>query len=179
MVDQTHADVIVLSGDNRAREMLIDQLPPLLAGRVAEVDYHSPGPGPDKVLDDATVAAVAAVAQTSRQTMIDRFRNGLGDGNSVHGLVAVADAARERSIEVLVLAAEPSLREAWVDPADPTFVGPDDRAVQDFGVATPAREDAEEALIGAAAATGADVVTMDPDDDDLTDGIGAIVRFSI
>ncbi len=179
MVDQNHADVIVLSGDIQARELVINRLPPLLAGKVVEVDYESPTAGHDAVLDQATTAAVASVAETTRQAMIERFRNGFGDGNSVRGLAAVADAARERRLEVLVLGAEPKPGDAWVDPSDPTFVGPDERAVQDYGVSAPAREDAEEALIGAAAATGADVVTMDADDTDLPEGIGAIVRFSI
>jgi peptide subunit release factor 1 (eRF1) len=176
--DRTHADVIVLSGDVRARELLIDRLPPLLAGKVVEVDYESPSNrDADAALDEATSAAIAAVARTTRQTTVDRFHNGLADGAAVNGLADVADAARERSIEVLLIGAESSPHNAWVDPADPTFVGADNDAVRDFGVSAPAREDAEEALIGAAAMTDADLVTVDAADARLIDGLGAILRY--
>jgi hypothetical protein len=49
--------------------------------------------------------------------------------------------------------------------------------LREVGVSGPEQENAVAALIAAAAAEDAEVVTVDPSDQRLTDGIGAITRY--
>lgn len=186
-VERTDADVIVLAGDLRARQLVIERLPSGYSGKVVEVDHETePRPHPesrlraerepdihDPLLDAATRVAVDSVARERRRSVVDRFHQGLSEGQSVRGLEPVCDAARDLRIDTLVLGAEPSRVGVWVDPFNPTMVGP---AKSHTGTDSPAWEPADEALVGAAAMAGANSVVVEADPD-LIDGIGAILRF--
>lgn len=186
-VERTAADVIVLAGDIRARQLVIERLPKVLVGRVVEVDHETPvRPHPesrvrdrrdphvhDPVLDAATRAAVGSIAHDRRADAIDRFYNGLSHGDSVRGIESVCAAARELRIDTLVLSTEPSAAQVWVNPASPTMLGP---AKDHAGTASPAWEPADDALVGAAALAGAESIVIDGDRD-LADGVGAVLRY--
>lgn len=186
-VERTHADVIVLAGDVRARQLVIERLPSILVGRVVEVDHENPlRPHPesrvrdlrepsvhDPALDAATRAAVDSVAASRRAAVVDRFRTGLSHGDSVQGVHEVCSAARDLRIDTLVLSAEPSRMGVWVDPLNPTMLGP---AKQDTRVAEPAWEPADDALVGAAAIAGGEGIVIEGDLE-LIDGLGAILRY--
>jgi hypothetical protein len=187
-VERIAASVIVLAGDVRARQLVLERLPRILASRVVEVDHEvSVRPHPesrvrsrrdadvdDPLLDAATLEAVETMARERRSDALDRFHTGLSHGNSVRGLEAVCAAARELRIDTLVLSAEPSSMRVWVDPLSPTMIGPERN---DTGVATPAYEPADDALVGAAATAGGDSIVIEADPE-LVDGLGAILRYS-
>jgi hypothetical protein len=61
----------------------------------------------------------------------------------------------------------------WVNPLNPTMLGP---SQTDTGTDSPAWEPADDALIGAAALAGAEGIVVDHDSD-LVDGVGAILRY--
>jgi hypothetical protein len=186
-VERCGADVIILAGEVRARQLVFDRLPTILASRVTQVDHEAePRPHPesrvrdrreadvyDAELETATRDIVEAAARDRRAAAIDRFHSGLSDGDSVRGVEAVSAAARDLRIDTLVLSADPSHQHVWVDPLNPTMVGP---AKRDTGVTAPAWEPADDALVGAAAFAGADSIIIDPDIE-LVDGVGAILRF--
>jgi hypothetical protein len=186
--ERSGADVVVLSGDVRARSLVLDRLPPVIAARVVEVDHEvEVRPHPDSpvharrepdvydpVLVEATREAVGSVLARRRSEVADRFHSGLSSGNSVRGLGPVCEAARDLRIETLVLSAEPSHRFAWVDPLNPTMVGESKR---DTGTESPVREPADDAIVGAAAIAGAESLVIEADAE-LVDGLGAILRYT-
>lgn len=186
-VDRARAEVVVLAGDVRARQLVLDRLPPLVAERVVEVDHEVPiRPHPESRLRDrreadvtdpllagATRAAIDITKAARRRAGADRFHSGLSSGQSVRGLGPVSRAARELRIDTLVLSTEPTDRLAWVDPFHPTMVG---ESTGDTGVESAAREPADDAIVGAAAVAGVDALIIEPDPE-LVDGLGAILRY--
>ena len=187
-VERSGADVVVLTGDVRARQLVLDQLPPTTASCVVDVDHEvNVRPHPEDrvrarrdadVFDPAIVAAthqaMDAVAADRRRGAVDRFHAGLSNGLSVRGLGPVCAAARDLSIDTLVLAVEPSHRQAWVDPLNPTMVG---ESKKDTGADTAISQCADDALVGACALGGAESLVIEADAE-LVDGLGAILRFA-
>jgi hypothetical protein len=182
--DRMGADVVIVAGDVRARQMLIDRLPKRMAGRVVESEAGSRAPGADpSTLDNVTAEAVARVAQDRRMELLDRYRMDLSHGRAREGVAPVSEAAWHASMDVLLLSddsqfagSEPPLQ-VWIDPDDPRAIAPDPAVLREVGVSGPEQENAVAALIAAAAAEDAEVVTVDPSDQRLTDGIGAITRY--
>jgi hypothetical protein len=186
-VERAGADVVVLTGDVRARQLVLDRLPPVTAACVVMVDHEvSVRPHPesrlhdrrepdiaDPVLVGATHAAVESVVSERRNGIVDRFHSGLSSGDSVRGLGPVCRAARELRIDTLVLSTEPAHRMAWVDPLNPTMVG---ESKKDAGDGTVVQEPADDALVGAAAAAGAESLVIEADTE-LVEGLGAILRY--
>ena len=187
VVERSGADVVVLTGDVRARQLVLDRLAPTIAGCVVDVDHEaSVRPHPESrvrdrrepdVYDPAIVAATRlaadAVAADRRRDALDRFHTGLSRGRSVRGLGPVCAAARDMSIDTLVLCVEPTHRQAWVDPMNPTMIGESKR---DTGAETAVCQHADDALVGACAIAGTDSLVVEADDE-LIDGLGAILRF--
>ncbi len=182
--DRMGADVIIVAGEVRARHMLMDKLPKRLADRVVETEAGHRAAGSDpSTLDDATAEAVARVAHDHRMELLDRYRMDLSRGRAREGLAPVSEAAWQAAVDVLLLTddndfvgAEPAL--VWIDPEDPRVVATDPAVLREVGVSGAEQEDAISALIAAAAAGDAEVVTVDPNDVVLTDGVGAITRYS-
>jgi hypothetical protein len=186
-VARTGAEVVVLGGDVRARELVFDRLPRALPARVFQVEHESevrPHPDhrlearrqphlADPILDAATQAAIGSLARERDAEVIERFHIGLSSGDSVRGLEPVCQAARDLNIDTLVLSVEPSHRLVWVDPHNPSMVGPGKR---DTGLEDPVMEPADDALVGAAAFADANGIVVESDPE-LVDGIGAILRF--
>jgi hypothetical protein len=182
--DRMGADVVIVAGDVKARQMLIDRLPKRMAGRVVESEAGSRAPGADpSTLDNVTAEAVARVARDRRMELLDRYRMDLSRGRAREGVAPVSEAAWHASMDVLLLSddsqfagGDPPLQ-VWIDPDDPRAIAPDPTVLRDVGVSGPERENAIAALIAAAAAGDAEVVTVDPSEQRLTDGIGAITRY--
>ncbi len=186
-VERAGAEVVVLAGDVRARQLVLDRLPPLVAERVVEVDHEVPvRPHPESRLRDrreadatdallagAPRAAIDMTKAARRRERADRFYSGLTSGRSVHGLGPVSRAARELRIDTLVLNTEPTDRLVWVDPLHPTMVGESKR---DTSAESAAQEPADDAIVGAAAAAGAEALIIEADAE-LVDGLGAILRY--
>ena len=182
--DRMGADVVIVAGDVRARQMLIDRLPKRLAGRVVESDTGSRAPGADpSTLDDVTAEAVARVARDHRLELLDRYRMDLSRGRAREGVGPVSEAAWQAAVDVLLLTDDSDFVgvdpvRVWIDPEDPRAVAPDPAVLREVGVSGAEQENAVAALIAAAAAGDAEVVTVDPNDVVLTDGIGAITRYA-
>jgi hypothetical protein len=182
--DRMGADVVIVAGDVRARQMLIDRLPKRMAGRVVESDVGNRAPGGDpSTLDNVTAEAVARVARDRRMELLDRYRMDLSRGRAREGVAPVSEAAWHASMDVLLLSDDSQFAssgpplQVWIDPDDPRAIASDPAVLRDVGVSGPERENAVAALIAAAAAEDAEVVTVDPSEQRLTDGIGAITRY--
>ncbi|HEY2670826.1 MAG TPA: Vms1/Ankzf1 family peptidyl-tRNA hydrolase [Rugosimonospora sp.] len=178
IVDALGADIIIVAGDVRARQMLIDRLPVRLSGRVVESDTGSRALGAEQQhLDDITAQEVARVAGHRRCEVLDRYRMDLTRGFAAQGMPAVTEAAWHGAPAFLLLSTGAELPRLWVDPDDSRAVAVDPQVLRDAGVAHPEEETADAALIGAAAATDADAFAISMEEERLLDGVGAILRY--
>ncbi len=172
--DWIEADVVVLTGDLRARQLVVDRLPAALVPCVVQIAHESSAPAHDPVLAAATREAVDAFIRARRDAIVDRFHAGIPSGASVRGVTAVADAAREQRVDTLLLGPDHAKHLLWVDPRDASLVG---MAKRDVGMSDPVREPADDALVGAAAMAGAESVVIEADAG-LVEGLGAILRYT-
>jgi Bacterial archaeo-eukaryotic release factor family 2 len=173
------ADVIVVAGDDHAREMLVSRLPKVIRERVVPAETRAYEPGTDtRPLDEATRHAIDEFLHARLSTVLDTFQAGLADEGAVTGLPAVTAAARLARIQTLILTDTDAGGEVWVDPRRPSLVAPEPQTLRDFQVAEPVREDSDAALLAAAAVTDADLYVVAADGGPLADGAGAIVRYA-
>ncbi|GAA5183243.1 Vms1/Ankzf1 family peptidyl-tRNA hydrolase [Rugosimonospora acidiphila] len=178
IVDALGADIIIVAGDVRARQFLIDRLPARLSERVVESDTGSRALGAEQQhLDDVTAQEVARVSGHRRCEVLDRYRMDLAKGFAAQGMPAVTEAAWHGAPAFLLLSAGAELPMLWVDPDDFRAVATDPQVLRDAGVQRPEQETADAALIGAAAATDADAFAIDLAEERLLDGVGAILRY--
>jgi hypothetical protein len=176
--DRMGADVIIAAGDVRARRTLIDRLPKRWAGRVVESEAGSRAPGSDpSTLDDVTADAVARVASDRRAELLDRYRMDLSRGRAREGVAPVTEAAWHAAMDVLFVTDGADASLVWIDPDDPRAIALTPAALREVGVGGPEQEDAIAALIAAAAVADTEVVTIDPNEQRLADGVGAITRY--
>lgn len=166
LAESTGAEVVVLAGDVRARQLCRERLPKTL--RVVETES-----GPDQ-LDDAVAAAVAEVAAEQRDDLLDRFHthNGHDGATGLGGVVRALAAARANTL-FTVPTPVPD-RELWIGPT-PTDLATTADELRASGVTDPALERADSAIVRAAVMTGADLVLLDGDAP--ADGLGALLRY--
>ncbi|MGN9906796.1 baeRF2 domain-containing protein [Phytohabitans sp. LJ34] len=176
LADTLGPDVLVLAGDVRARQLLLDQLPKRWRERAVVTDAGSRAAGADpEPLDDATTVAVADVADRRTRDAVDRFGAQAGVGN---GLAAVVNALQREQVEAMLIVDDPSSTdELWIGP-EPAQLALDPAQLTEMGVEEPVRVRADAALVRAVAGTGADLVLVGPDDADLRHGVGAVLRYT-
>lgn len=176
VADQLAPEVLVIAGDVRARQMLLTQLPKRWQERAVQTDAGSRAAGADpEALDDVTVQAVAEAADRHTRAAIDRYAEQEGAGA---GLAAVVEALRREQVAQLLIVDDPSsTAELWVG-TEPSHLALDDGELREMGVAEPVRARADAALVRALAGTGAELVLVGPDDVDLPDGVGAVLRYT-
>jgi len=95
------------------------------------------------------------------------------------GLADVATRLQRGQVDTVLLVNEPSSTDTlWIAPGDPTLVAVDDRLLRAAGIDDAQRVRADDALVRAAAGTGADLVLLAPGEADLEHGIGAVLRYA-
>jgi Bacterial archaeo-eukaryotic release factor family 2 len=167
--DSVGAELVIVAGDVRARQLLIDQLPQRWRARLVEVDGGSRAPGADlTAIDRVAEQAVAEVAARRQAAAVDRFLAQFqvpGRGSAVAGVQAVAAAFEQAQVDTLLL-----------DPDDVS---------QARAAPWPQAGRADDALIRSAALTDAELVLVSPSNGwldggrrRLDDGVGAVLRYS-
>ncbi len=180
-VERTGAEVVVLAGDQRQRRAVHERLPMALREVTTEAEggaraHGSSSDGLQREIEEAR--AEAARARSERA--LDAFL--AGHGQSADGVSALVDAAREHRIATLLV--QPGGRDldrrVWVGEE------PDDLAMRPEDTPDEGRRErdtvrADDALLRAAAATGADIVPL-PDNPENPDappsGLGALLRWA-
>jgi Bacterial archaeo-eukaryotic release factor family 2 len=146
-VAETGADVVVLAGEVRERQLLVEHLPPAVAERVVQTDAGSRAAGSDlEPLDEVTERAVRSVVERRYTQVLDDYRAGRAHGLAVAGRSAVRTPLEWGQVKTLLLS--PDL------PAE-----------------------AADGLVRDAVTEDADVVLVDPDQEPLPEGVGAVLRF--
>ncbi|MFC7549922.1 Vms1/Ankzf1 family peptidyl-tRNA hydrolase [Plantactinospora sp. GCM10030261] len=175
LAERLGAEVVVVAGEPRARQLLAAQLPRWWQDRVVQIDAGSPAWGAKtEALDDMTAQAVAEAAAERVARARDRFGMQEDVGG---GLDAVVEALQRGQVDTMLIVDDPSS-------TDQLWVGPEatDIATRPDGLAglaaRPQRVRADAALIRALAGTDADVTVLGRDEaPDLPDGVGAVLRF--
>jgi hypothetical protein len=180
LAETVDAEVIVVGGDVRAAQMFVDRLPKRWQDRSVRTDAGARHAGADEsALDDVTVQVIADVADRHVREAVDRYQAQAGDGTASTGLADVVMRLQRGQVDTVLLVDQPSSTDVvWIDPDDPTVVSVDDHVLRESGVAEPLKVRADAALLRAAAATGARLVLVGPDEAPLRHGIGAVLRYA-
>jgi hypothetical protein len=169
------AGLILLSGDVRARGLLLEQLGHDLAAITVTVGQEIPAES-DAAAHDADQAITAHIEQISR-ARYEHWRNQQAQGRGVAGLRATLTALRDGAVAELLIADDPSsTATAWIGPG-PTDIAGDAADLTDRGVSDPVTERADAAIARALAMTSARLYFIPDDLDRPEDGVGALLRF--
>ncbi|HEY8533445.1 MAG TPA: Vms1/Ankzf1 family peptidyl-tRNA hydrolase [Micromonospora sp.] len=176
LADVVGAEVLVVAGDPQARQQLIAQLPVRWQRRLVQTDAGARAVGTDpEPLNDVTAEAVAEVAAAHTRDALDRYAAQQGIGN---GLSAAVAALQRNQVDLLLLVDDPSsTARLWIGP-EPTQISTDPEELVAMGVPDPQQVRADEALLRALVGTGAGLVLVGPDDADLDDGVGVVLRYA-
>jgi antitoxin (DNA-binding transcriptional repressor) of toxin-antitoxin stability system len=168
------AEVVVVAGDVRARGAVLGELAECVLARTTESD-RSGGPGLT-----ADVAAVVAACRAARiQAAVDRFEEQLTKGGrAVAGLRAVVPALRNAQVASLLVGSPSDVRTSvWVGPRC-TDVAVSAGELRELGVAEPAEDRADAALVRALAGTDGELLLVARDAWRAENGLGALLRYA-
>jgi Bacterial archaeo-eukaryotic release factor family 2 len=170
------AEVLIVAGDVRARQLMIEQMPKVWRERIVESDgSRAPGADPHR-LDEQTHRAVAEVARCRIETALDRFRVQSAHDTAVAGLVSAVTALQRGTAEALLV--EPSALDGtklWVGP-EPELLATTEGELASLGVARPQNVRADDAMLRATVATGAELFLIEREQERLADGVAVLLR---
>jgi hypothetical protein len=171
LADRIHARVIVVGGDVRATQLLLERLPGPLADRTHVITPGRAVDGSDDDREREVHRLVATAVAEDSVALLERFKEERGQQDlAADGPAATIDALNRAAVAVLLVADDPEGKAASEHLAalqvgrDPADQDPPDGPLQD-------------ALIRAAWATGASVRVV-PHAGPVTDGVGALLRWS-
>ena len=176
---RTRPAAIVLAGGVEARETVRRKLGPALEPLVSVTDHGGRDSEDDDHLRQAVVDIAAKTEHEVRSRLLDRFGEGRPAGLAVQGLELVVEAGRQGAIDVLLLAVdnvdaglppEAARAEATVTPDGMAPGAPPSEQLVDLADAIAVRA-------GALNSATAEVVYTD--EAELTDGLGALLRFPL
>lgn len=192
---ETGAELLVLAGDGRECRAVHDRLAPELKERCFVAEHGVRGAGrnqaeSERKLDREIEAIRADHVRRHAAEVMERFRawrvpTDDGRVGAAEGVPALVDAVREHRVAALLVRPDgPDLhREVWVgDGPDQVAVRRND--VQYLGDTRPVSARADDALLRAAVAGGAEVISVQPvaDEPDTpgglpVGGLGALLRW--
>lgn len=163
-------ELVVVTGDPRARALLVDQLG---SGLREGADVVWTGEQDETVHD-----AVLRHDWRQRRELLEHLRQNIGrDHFGVMGVVGVVDALRAAAVDTLIISDDPSSTlTAYLGP-EPTHLGLSEQDLHDIGVAQPMQDRLDSALVRAAIGTGARLHVTPNAHEYMTDGIGALLRY--
>ncbi len=175
------AEVMLLVGDARERKAVRDRLPEPLRAVTAESEHRARSTGSGSARLERDIAQVRAAHETEHVSeVLDRFHAAThddGGGNAIAGVPALVEAAREHQIDTLLVTpdGQDTGREVWIGPESDQLAF-HRTELQYLGAARPAPARADDALVRAAIAGGAEAVVSDPAAAPVG-GLGALLRW--
>lgn len=170
------AELLIVAGDVRERQLLIQELPQRWRDRVVESETGSRAAGADlSGLEEFTEQAIANRIEERRKMTMDAFHAG-GDEAAANGVREVVDALNQSQVDTLLLNLEKPIVKPLLVGADVAQLGLSEQELVDMGSADIQQARAEDALIRAAVLTDAEVMHIPPDTYHLADGVGAVLR---
>jgi Bacterial archaeo-eukaryotic release factor family 2 len=179
---RVHAELIVVAGDVRARQLLVEHLGQPLRDQVITVDREVPADS--EVLAEVARDEFARLADDATRAGLDSLRSRLPRGQAAEGLADTVTALSNGLVSELFLSDE-AFADDGAGGADALWIGPDPAALavsvtalRERGVAEPVAERADAALVRALTMTGAELRLVPPDADAPREGIGALLRYA-
>jgi len=178
--DECRAEAVLVAGEERAaselRRAFGDDLRAEIVevsggGRAAGVDEAAFAAEVEKLLAERAAAGLAELAGTYRE------QRGRGE-RATDGLAACVAALREGQVDTLLVNDDPSADATLFVGPEPTHLALRRDELEDVGVATPAEDRVDAALVRAVAGTDAALVIMPPEELRLPDGVGALLRYA-
>jgi hypothetical protein len=171
-------EVLVIAGDVRARQLLVEHLPERWRLRVVQTEAGSRAPGADpEPLDTVTARAAADLAARRTAGLLDRFRAERGrDAAAGVGLGAAVAALQRGQVDTLLVNEIGEDERLWIGP-DGIQLAMTAEEVRAMGVDEPERVRADAAVLRALTTTEAELVTVAREEADLDGGVGALLRY--
>lgn len=177
MVAEVEARLVLVAGDVRAVQELTDRLPEQVRHLTEHVTAGlEQGSGRVRMLPATVSTKVHEAAARRRVKAVEELEEAVGNKHLATGEEACAEALRRGAVARLVVEDRPGDdRWAWVWADEPQRIALSDAPVAEV----PGAEQAplREALVRAAFAQGGEVVVVGPEDADLADGFGALLRY--
>jgi hypothetical protein len=194
LADRIEPHVILVAGDVRAVSLVRDRLPERVKARVEVIEGERPWDGSHANLPPELRTAIDATVRSETDRLLERLAEELGqDDKAVTGLAAVARALSRAQVATLLRTESPIDRTLSFGP-DPTLLSTSHDDLVGMGVDDPQESAADDVLLHAAIATGAQVRLVPAFDDDagdrdldgdverldakLKDGVGALLRWA-
>lgn len=178
-----NARLVIASGDERALQLLSEQLPSPWRERFVTIGgggRHRDGS--ETVIADAVVGALADAVTSETIELLERFsqERARDGGLAVDGPAATLAAIRMAAVDTLILTDErDEMVEAWFGPA-PTQCGATERELRELGVNHPRSAPLVEIAVRGALGTDAAVRVVGGGMDQApSGGIGAVLRFPV
>jgi hypothetical protein len=181
-------EAIIVAGDVRAREMLVDKLPTNLASKAVIVDREVPVDSPE--LTAAAEQVLRQLEDADGRRRLETFRSRLGAGGATEGLAETVAALRDGQVSELFLggdylADDPdtpgpawSSAPAWIGPAL-ADVGLSAQDLRERGLTEVTRDRADAAIVRAVTGTDAGLFMVPAGESPLRDDIGALLRYPV
>ncbi|HJR26577.1 MAG TPA: Vms1/Ankzf1 family peptidyl-tRNA hydrolase, partial [Acidimicrobiales bacterium] len=117
-VRQVDPRIVVLGGDVRARELILDQLPSEGRDRVHQIEPGRATDGSEAERDEEVRRLVATAVAEDTVALLDKYREELGQHDrAAEGAAATIDALNRGAVDVLLLGETDDERSAWVGPS--------------------------------------------------------------
>ncbi|MBT2407578.1 MULTISPECIES: hypothetical protein [unclassified Streptomyces] len=176
---RTHADAVVVGGDEWAGNVLVRRLPHALREKVVRVGGPTPTDTGRALLEPQLGSVFRGRMAEHDLDLVNIFigRRALG-GPTTEGLEATVAALQRGQVAALLLNHPPasSLR-LWTGPR-PTQLALAEEELVSFGVRAPREEPADEALVRALVGTAAELVVVPEEELGLDEGVGALLRYA-
>ena len=182
-VHEIGAELVLVAGEVRARALVLDALSERLPAGVDIAETAAGGRAEGAALEPVQQAvhdAILRIRWRHRRAVLEKLRQGVGRGDyAVTGIEPVLDALRSGQVETLVISDDPSSAErAWIGD-EPLQLARDRDVLSQFGIADPAQDRLDSALIRAVAGSGADLLVTPNAHSYLDGGLGATLRFPV
>ncbi|KJY34960.1 MULTISPECIES: hypothetical protein [Streptomyces] len=176
---RTHADAVVVGGDEWAGNVLVRRLPHALRSKVVRVRGATPTDTGRALLESQLDGVFRGRMAAHDRELVDVFigRRAL-HGPVSEGLAATVAALQRGQVAALLLNRVPTapLR-LWTGPG-PAQLALTEGELLACGVRAPREEPAGEALVRAVVGTAAELVVVPEDDLELAEGVGALLRYA-
>jgi Bacterial archaeo-eukaryotic release factor family 2 len=186
-------EAVIVAGDVRARELLVEKLPDDLQRAAVLVDRELPVDSEE--LTQAAEEVLRGLEDDAARSHLETFHNQAGTGRAIEGLAETVAALRDGQVAELFIGGRytdgdrkaPEL--AWA--SDPAWIGPgladialSEQDLRDRNVTDLAKDQVGAALIRAAVGTDAALFVVPPGgtaagETALQEDIGALLRYAI
>ena len=175
-----HAELIAVSGDARAKSLLLDQLGPEWRPRTVALPDGSRAGGSDRERARREAMVVAARQEEWLRAQVrDHYASRLANGGAVEGLVPTIEALRRGDVDTLLLRQGSQEADAWV------WWGPEygqlaahPEELDEVRSAQIRRDKAGDVLVRAAVQSGSRLLVLSNGEPGPARGVGALLRHT-